>query len=121
MPLANLATHLAAFACRVHDVGKTLHVLLTGCNTVNLVLPLHQKLSAIRPEALGSVWMLATSDVWPGILIDKVLPIEISGHSISKSIFEKVPAAHLSPNEVNLNYLKTSMQARPRCDMEQLT
>ena len=68
VPLANLATHLAAFACRVHDVGKTLHVLLTGCNTVNLVLPLHQKLSAIRPEALGSVWMLATSDVWPGDL-----------------------------------------------------
>ena len=68
VPLANLATHLAAFACRVHDVGKTLHVLLTGCNTVNLVLPLHQKLSAIRPEALGSVWMLATNDVWPGDL-----------------------------------------------------
>jgi hypothetical protein len=68
VPLANLATHLAAFACRVHDVGKTLHVLLLGCNTVNLVLPLHQKLSAIRPEALGSVWMLATSDVWPGDL-----------------------------------------------------
>ena len=52
----------------MHDVGKTLHVLLLGCNTVNLVLPLHQKLSAIRPEALGSVWMLATSDVWPGDL-----------------------------------------------------
>jgi len=68
VPLANLATHLAAFACRVHDVGKTLHLLLTGCNTVNLVLPLHRKLSAIRPEALGSVWMLATSDVWPGDL-----------------------------------------------------
>lgn len=66
VPLAYVATHLAAFACRVHDVGKTLHVLLTGCNTVNLVLPLHQKLSAIRPEALGSVWILATSDVWPG-------------------------------------------------------
>ena len=68
VPLANLATHLAAFACRVHEVGKTLHLLLTGCNTVNLVLPLHRKLSAIRPEALGSVWMLATSDVWPGDL-----------------------------------------------------
>lgn len=68
VPLANLATHLAAFACRVHDAGKTLHLLLTGCNTVNLVLPLHQKLSAIRPEALGSVWMLATNDVWPGDL-----------------------------------------------------
>jgi hypothetical protein len=68
VPLVNLATHLAAFACRVHDAGKTLHLLLTGCNTVNLVLPLHQKLSAIRPEALGSVWMLATNDVWPGDL-----------------------------------------------------
>ena len=68
VPLANLATHLAAFACRVHDLGKTLHLVVTGCNTVNLVLPLHQKLSAIRPEALGSVWMLATSDVWPGDL-----------------------------------------------------
>ena len=28
--------------------------------------------------------------------------------------------AHLSKNEVNLSYLKTSMHARPRCDMEQL-
>ena len=27
--------------------------------------------------------------------------------------------AHLSKNEVNLSYLKTSMHARPRCDMEQ--
>lgn len=68
LPLATLATHIAALACRVHDREKTLHVLLTGCNTVNLVLPLRQKLSAICPEALSSVWILATNAVWPGDL-----------------------------------------------------
>jgi hypothetical protein len=47
-------------------LGKTLHVLLTGCNTIYLVLPICQKLDALCCAAKGSVWVLATNSVWPG-------------------------------------------------------
>ena len=63
VPLAVVASHIAGLGNRCHAKQKVLHVLLTGCNTSNLVLPIRQKL---EPAAQSSVWVLATTSVWPG-------------------------------------------------------
>jgi hypothetical protein len=63
VPLAVVASHIAGLGNRCHASQKILHVLLTGCNTNNLVLPIRQKL---EPAAQSSVWVLATTQVWPG-------------------------------------------------------
>ena len=63
VPLAVVASHIAGLGNRWHAKQKVLHVLLTGCNTSNLVLPIRQKL---EPAAQSSVWVLATTQVWPG-------------------------------------------------------
>ena len=63
VPLARIAQPLAALGARCHRAGKVLHVLLTGCNTVNLVLPVW---NLLPEEARSSVWILATNSVWPG-------------------------------------------------------
>ena len=63
VPLAVVASHIAGLGNRCHAKQKVLHVLLTGCNTSNLVLPIRQKL---EPAAQSSVWVLATTQVWPG-------------------------------------------------------
>ena len=66
VPLVVIAEKIANLAQKCHTLGKTLHILLTGCNTVNLVLPLCHQLDSLCPEAKSSVWLLATQSVWPG-------------------------------------------------------
>ena len=60
-----VAEHLGCFANRCFKMGKILHVLCTGCNTVNLALPLK---AAIEEAAWPTVWFMGTRDVWPGDL-----------------------------------------------------
>lgn len=68
VPLAAMGEAIGKLAVRVHVAGKSLHVLLTGCNTINLVLPVCTFLDGTCPAAKQSVWMLATNSVWPGDL-----------------------------------------------------
>ena len=63
VPLARIAAPIAALGARCHHLGKVLHVLLTGCNTMNLVLLVRNLLAE---EARSSVYVLATNTVWPG-------------------------------------------------------
>ena len=66
VPLNVMAGHIARLGKRCQTLGKTLHLLLTGCNTVNLVLPICEKLDSLCPAAKCCVWVLATNSVWPG-------------------------------------------------------
>ena len=82
VPLDFIADQLATLGARCHAAGKVLHCLLTGCNTINLVLPVCSKLDALgASEAKSSVWMLATSSVWPGDL--SALLWSQYGHTLS--------------------------------------
>jgi hypothetical protein len=56
---------IAPLATKCAKAGKVLHVILAGCNTVSLCLPLKNLLS---PEVQEKVWLLCTLDTWPGDL-----------------------------------------------------
>ena len=65
VPYATLAKDIRALAARVVAAGKELHILLTGCNTQNLMQSLQSSLPAdLHPH----VWVLCTSFVWPSDL-----------------------------------------------------
>lgn len=68
MPLAVVAENIGKLAVRVHEAGKQLHLLLPGCNSVNLMLPLCTYVDGVCAAAKQSVWVLATNSVWPGDL-----------------------------------------------------
>ena len=68
VPYEYLAKHLATFVAKCHNAGKVVHLLLTGCNSVGLVLPVCRQLDVLCPDARGSAWILATNSVWPGDL-----------------------------------------------------
>ena len=62
VPLPFIAEAIAGVAERCANLCQMLHVLLLGCNTIQLVEHLKQKI----PEATQSkVWVLCTSEVWP--------------------------------------------------------
>lgn len=62
VPLPFIAAAIASLTQRCASLGQMLHVLLLGCNTIQLVHHLKQKI----PEAEQSrVWLLCTSEVWP--------------------------------------------------------
>ena len=62
VPLKFIADAIAPLAHRCHTQGKELHLLLLGCNTIQLVP--HLK-TAIPPEEAGCVTVMCTSEVWP--------------------------------------------------------
>ena len=64
VPHAAVAEHISKLASRMGP-HQTLHVLLTGCNTSMLALPLKHKLS---DELQSRVWLLCTNEVWPSDL-----------------------------------------------------
>ena len=68
VPIPTIAEPIGKLAVRLHEAGKLLHVLLTGCNTVNVVLPICKHIDGLCPDAKQSVWVLATNSVWPGDL-----------------------------------------------------
>ena len=68
VPIPAMAEVIGKLAVRLHALGKLLHLLLTGCNTVNVVLPICKHIDSICAEAKQSVWVLATNSVWPGDL-----------------------------------------------------
>ena len=68
VPLPAIAETIGKLAVRLHRAGKLLHVLLTGCNTVNIVLPICKHIDNTCPDAKKSVWVLATNAVWPSDL-----------------------------------------------------
>ena len=63
VPLPFIADAIAGLAGRSGSLGQQmLHILLLGCNTIQLVGHLKESI----PEALHSrVWVLCTSEVWP--------------------------------------------------------
>ena len=65
VPHAHLATSIAKLADRVVRAGKELHIILSGCNTQNLVPVLH---TAVPEEQRAHVYVLCTSVVWPSDL-----------------------------------------------------
>lgn len=62
VPHAAVAKSVSVLAARAVAAGKQLHLLLTGCNTQQLVPEL---LKAIPASAHTSIWVLCTSEVWP--------------------------------------------------------
>ena len=65
VPHAQLATCIAKLADRVVRAGKELHIILSGCNTQNLVTVLH---TAVPTDQRAHVYVLCTSVVWPSDL-----------------------------------------------------
>ena len=65
VPYGTLAKDIQALAARVVAAGKELHILLTGCNTQNLMQSL---LSTLPADQHPHVWVLCTSFVWPSDL-----------------------------------------------------
>lgn len=61
VPLDRLAGCLAGLAERAVQAGKTIHLILTGCNTCNFVLPFKQVLT---PAAQKNTWVLCTNHTW---------------------------------------------------------
>jgi hypothetical protein len=68
VPLAVVAENIAKLAVRAFELGKQFHLLLTGCNTVNVVLPICKQVDRFDAAAKQSIWVLATNSVWPGDL-----------------------------------------------------
>lgn len=68
VPIPAMAETVGKLAIRIHKAGKLLHLLMTGCNTVNMVLPICKHIDGMCPDAKKSVWVLATNSVWPGDL-----------------------------------------------------
>lgn len=62
---ASVAATLKQLAERCAAQGKYLHVLATGCNTIQLAAPLKVQ---VPETAQPYVWMLCTSEVWPSDL-----------------------------------------------------
>ena len=62
IPHNTLAGHIAPLAIKCEQMGKELHVLLLGCNTIKAVPALKK---AIPANAQGVVTLLCTSEVWP--------------------------------------------------------
>lgn len=62
VPHLSIAEAIAPLAERVASLGKELHLLLLGCNTIRLVPALKQK---ITPPTQACVVVLCTSEVWP--------------------------------------------------------
>ena len=62
VPYSILAKNIAALATRVVAAGKELHILLTGCNTQNLIGSL---LATLAADQHPHVWVLCTNFVWP--------------------------------------------------------
>jgi hypothetical protein len=65
VPVDFIADAIAKLAARVASTQRTLHVLLTGCNTTSVALPLQAKVVAAHQQY---VWLLATNNVWPSDL-----------------------------------------------------
>ena len=65
VPHAQLATCIANLAARVASAGKELHIILSGCNTQNLVPLLHTN---VPEDQRAHVYVLCTSVVWPSDL-----------------------------------------------------
>jgi hypothetical protein len=63
VPIPAMAETIGKLAVRLHGLGKLLHLLLTGCNTVNLVLPICKHIDGMCAAAKQSVWVLATHSV----------------------------------------------------------
>jgi hypothetical protein len=61
----SVAATLRPLAERCAAQGKYLHVLATGCNTIQLAPPLKAR---IPQTAQPYVWLLCTSEVWPSDL-----------------------------------------------------
>lgn len=60
-----IAKCISPLAEHVFEAGKVLHIVLPGCNTINLCYHLKESL----PEQVHHiVYILCTSDVWPGDL-----------------------------------------------------
>lgn len=62
VPHNTLAKAIAPLADRCFRMGKELHVLLIGCNTIKAIPALKR---AIPPNAQEVVTVLCTSEVWP--------------------------------------------------------
>jgi hypothetical protein len=58
-----LASCIAPLAEKCAALGKELHLILTGCSTINACPAL---LQAVPELSRKSVWVLCTSTVWPG-------------------------------------------------------
>ena len=56
---------IANLIARVVTAGKEIHILLLGCNTIEVVPHL---IEAAQPSALRNVWVLCTDEVWPSDL-----------------------------------------------------
>lgn len=65
IPHRDVAQQIANLAQRVASAGKELHVILAGCNTIQVVGPLH---TATPAEVRSSVWVVCTDSVWPSDL-----------------------------------------------------
>jgi hypothetical protein len=65
VPYAFVASCIAPFANKCAAMDKELHLLLTGCNTINICPAL---LAAVPKPAQKNVWLLCTSTKWPGDL-----------------------------------------------------
>lgn len=65
VPYAFVASCIAPLADRCAAMGKELHLLMTGCNTINICPAL---LAAVPKPSQKSVWILCTSTKWPGDL-----------------------------------------------------
>lgn len=65
VPLQAIAKCISPLAEHVFEAGKVLHIVLPGCNTINVCYHLKESL----PERIHHiVYILCTSDVWPGDL-----------------------------------------------------
>ena len=62
VPYSLVAGKLGALAARAKEVGKELHLILAGCNTVGLVSHLHK---ATPDPCRSHVWVVCTNEVWP--------------------------------------------------------
>jgi hypothetical protein len=65
VPYGFVAECIAPLANKCAAMGKELHLLLTGCNTVNICPAL---LAQLPKPSHKSVWILCTSTKWPGDL-----------------------------------------------------
>ena len=64
VPVPVIVDQVVALAERLGE-GQILHILLTGCNTCSVVMPLKTRL---RPALHSCVWVLCTNEVWPADL-----------------------------------------------------
>ena len=65
VPQSMVAARLCPLVASVHAMGKVCHLLCTGCNTIGVVRHLKEQ---IPLEHQSIVYVLCTTDVWPGDL-----------------------------------------------------